>query len=174
MINILARLQSMKTLVFDMDGVLTDGGLIIQDGDNWYRRMNVKDGYAIQLAVKKEYRIIVISGSDSPPAEARLRKLGVQDVFMQVKEKRKFLQDFAARESLDFSKMVYMGDDIPDFEVMQLVEIAACPQDAVPEIRSVADYISPFRGGEGCVRDLIEKVLKLNGNWPMGTRITST
>lgn len=172
--NLLARLQNIKTLVFDMDGVLTDGGLIVYADGTWIRRMNVKDGYAIRLAVKKGYRIVVISGGDAPPVEARLRKLGVEDIFMRVKDKKKFLQDFVAEHSLDFVEIVFMGDDIPDYEAMGLVGIAACPSDAVPEIRSISAYVSPHRGGEGCVRDLIGKVLKLNGDWPLETLITST
>ncbi|MEO5650258.1 MAG: HAD-IIIA family hydrolase [Ginsengibacter sp.] len=172
--HILSRLQRIKTFVFDMDGVLTDGGLIITHEGQWLRRMNVRDGYALQLAVKSGFTIIVISGSDSPQIAERLEKLGVTHVFMNVKEKEKFLREFALKNKLDLDETLFMGDDIPDYSCMQMVGVAACPADAAFEIKEIAAYISPLRGGYGCVRDVLEKVLKLNNKWTLQSSVAST
>ena len=172
--HFLSHLKLIKTFVFDMDGVLTDGGLLIDDNDQWLRRMHVRDGYAIQLAVKSGFNVIVISGSNSPQVTERLKKLGVENVFMKVTEKAKFLREFAYRNNLTLGEMLFMGDDIPDYECMQLVGLACCPADAAPEIIDICKYISPFKGGYGCVRDIIEKVLKLNNKWILHTKTPST
>ena len=172
--HILSRLQRIKTFVFDMDGVLTDGGLIITHEGQWLRRMNVRDGYALQLAVKSGFTIIVISGSDSPQIAERLEKLGVTHVFMNVKEKEKFLREFALKNKLDLGETLFMGDDIPDYSCMQMVGVAACPADAAFEIKEIAAYISPLHGGYGCVRDVLEKVLKLNNKWTLQPSVAST
>ncbi|MEO6133925.1 MAG: HAD-IIIA family hydrolase [Ginsengibacter sp.] len=171
---ILPAFQNVKTFVFDMDGVLTDGGLYITEENKWLRKMHVRDGYALQLAIKSGYNIIVISGSDSPEVANRLNRLGVQHVFMGVKDKSTILQEWMLANNLELSESLFMGDDIPDYECMNLVGIATCPLDAVSEIKEVATYISPFCGGEGCVRDVIEKVMKLNGKWSLHTNTTST
>lgn len=157
-----------------MDGVLTDGSLIITNDNQWLRRMNVRDGYALQLAVKSGFNVIVISGSDSPQVTGRLKKLGMQHVFMNIKEKPDFLRKFAVKNELALSEMLYMGDDIPDYECMRIVGIAACPADAAFEIKKMAAYISPIRGGYGCVRDVLEKVMKLNNKWNLQSSIPST
>lgn len=171
---ILPAFQNVKTFVFDMDGVLTDGGLYITDENKWLRKMHVRDGYALQLAIKSGYNIIVISGSDSPEVANRLNRLGVEHVFMGVKDKSTILQEWMLANNLKLNESLFMGDDIPDYECMNLAGIATCPLDAVSEIKEVATYISPFRGGEGCVRDVIEKVMKLNGKWSLDTNTTST
>jgi 3-deoxy-D-manno-octulosonate 8-phosphate phosphatase (KDO 8-P phosphatase) len=172
--HILSRLKLIRTFVFDMDGVLTDGSLVVCDGGKWLRRMNVRDGYALQLAVKSGFNVIVVSGSDSPPVTARLKKLGVQNVFMNVKEKEIFLKEFASKKDLPLNEILYMGDDIPDYSCMKMVGIAACPADAAFEIKEIADYISLLRGGYGCVRDVLEKVMKLNHKWTLQSSIPST
>ena len=172
--HILSRLKLIKTFVFDMDGVLTDGSLIITNDNQWLRRMNIRDGYALQLAVKSGFNIIVISGSDSPQVADRLQKLGVINVFMNVKEKEKFLREFFLKNKLMLSETLFMGDDIPDYSCMKIVGIAACPVDAAFEIKEIAAYISPLRGGYGCVRDVLEKVMKLNNKWTLQSSIPST
>ena len=172
--HFLSHLKLIKTFVFDMDGVLTDGSLLIDDNGQWLRRMHVKDGYALQLAVKSGFEVIVISGSNSPQVTERLKKLGVEHVFMRVTEKAKFLREFAYRNDLTLGEMLFMGDDIPDYECLQLVGFACCPVDAVPEIKDICKYISPIKGGYGCVRDIIEKVLKLNDKWILHTTTPST
>ena len=172
--HILSRLKLIKTFVFDMDGVLTDGSLIVTNDNQWLRRMNIRDGYALQLAVKSGFTIIVLSGSDSPQVADRLQKLGVTNVFMNVKEKEKFLREFLLRNKLMLNETLFMGDDIPDYSCMKIAGIAACPADAAFEIKEIAAYISPLRGGNGCVRDVLEKVMKLNNQWTLQSSIPST
>lgn len=127
--------------------------------------MNIKDGYALQLAVKKGYRVVIISGGNSPEVKDRLQKLGVTDVWMQVSDKPAVLQQFMAENQIAREEVLYMGDDIPDLRVMQLAGLPCCPSDAVQEIKTQSVYISHLKGGEGCARDVIEKTMKLRGNW---------
>lgn len=157
-----------------MDGVLTDGQLIVFDKNNWYRQMCVRDGYALQFAAKMGFKILVVSGSDAPPVTERLHELGISEVFMKVKNKKEFLQKYFSERSLSFEHALFMGDDIPDLHALKLCAIASCPSDAVAEIKSVCNYISPFKGGSGCVREVIEKVMKLNGKWTENIDISST
>jgi 3-deoxy-D-manno-octulosonate 8-phosphate phosphatase (KDO 8-P phosphatase) len=172
--NILSRLRLIKTFVFDIDGVLTDGGLLIDSNGKWLRRMDIKDGYALQLAIKSEYKILVISGSESDPVDDRLRKLGITNIFMKVKNKENCLKDYIGKNNCKDGEILFMGDDIPDYSCMQIVDFACCPADAAVEIKQICSYISPFKGGHGCVRDVIEKVLKLNNNWPLETSVAAT
>ena len=172
--NILSRLRFVKAFVFDMDGVLTDGTLLIDHGGQWLRRMSIKDGYALQLAIKFGYPVAVISGSESAHVENRLRELGITDVFMRVYDKEIFLKEYLSKNNIPLSETLFMGDDMPDYNCMIISGFACCPSDAAVEIKQVSSYISPMRGGYGCVRDVIEKVLKLNNNWPLETYIPST
>ena len=174
MMNILSRLRFVRAFVFDMDGVLTDGALFIEQDGQWLRRMNIKDGYALQVAVKMGYRIIIVSGSDSAPVESRLRMLGLTEVFMKVNDKERFLKDYLSKNNISLSETLFMGDDIPDYKCMIIAGFACCPADAAVEIKQISSYISAMRGGYGCVRDVIEKVLKLNNHWPLETSIPST
>lgn len=157
-----------------MDGVLTDGSMLINSDNNWLRRMNVRDGYALQLAVKENFRVIVISGSDAPNVANRLNKLGVTDVFMNVKDKERFIKTFSIEQNIPLNEILYMGDDIPDYFCMKKAGVGTCPANAVFEIKEIASYISPYNGGTGCVRDVIEKVLKLNHKWTLQNDIAST
>lgn len=172
--NFLSRLKFIRVFVFDMDGVLTDGNILIDHNNNWLRRMNVRDGYALQLAVKEGFNVVVISGSDSSNVHDRLNQLGVYDVFMNVKDKEKFLKDFAIEKGIPLHEILYMGDDVPDYNCIKIAGIGACPSDAAFEIKKTASYISPCPGGAGCVRDVIEKVLKLNHKWTLQNDTTST
>ncbi|HEY5463758.1 MAG TPA: HAD hydrolase family protein [Hanamia sp.] len=172
--NILSRLQLIKTFVFDMDGVLTDGNVLVDSDNNWLRQMNIRDGYALQLAVRLGFGVIVISGSDSLYVRQRLNELGITDVFMNVKNKEEFLKDIAFKKEIRLDEILYMGDDIPDYHGMKIAGIAACPADAAFEIKEIASYISPLAGGKGCVREVIEKVLKLNNKWTLQNNIAST
>jgi 3-deoxy-D-manno-octulosonate 8-phosphate phosphatase (KDO 8-P phosphatase) len=172
--NILARFRYIKAFVFDMDGVLTDGSLIVDANGQWLRKMSTRDGYALQLAVNYDYRVVVISGSESEPVESRLRKLGVTEVFMKVNNKADFLKDYLSKNNVALSETLFMGDDIPDYNCMAIAGFACCPGDAAAEIKQVSSYISPMCGGDGCVRDVIEKVLKLNNKWPLETSTPST
>jgi 3-deoxy-D-manno-octulosonate 8-phosphate phosphatase (KDO 8-P phosphatase) len=171
--NLLDLFKPITTLVFDVDGVLTDGRLIVMPGGLMVRTMHVRDGYALQLAVKKGYRVVVISGGLSAEVVERLKKLGVVDVYMQVTDKQSILQQFVSDHQLSWEEVMFMGDDIPDVEVMKNVGLACCPADAVAEIKEVSAYISPVNGGYGCVREVIEKVLKIRGDWKEDTHIPS-
>lgn len=170
--NLNESLKKISTFVFDMDGVLTDGTLFVFEGGQ-YRRMHIRDGYALQLAVKKGYRVAVISGSQSDPVVARLKGLGITDVFMKVLHKKKCLEDYLLSHRITQEEVLYMGDDIPDYEVMKSAGFPCSPADAAPEIKEISRYISPVPGGQGCVRDVIERVLKLNGHWELSTDIAS-
>ena len=172
--QILSRFKQVKTFAFDMDGVLTDGNILVNDNNNWLRSMNIRDGYALQLAVKEGFRVVVISGSDSAFVRDRLNRLGINEVYMKVSEKENFLKKYLEENNLLSEELLFMGDDIPDYYCMKMAGIAACPADAAFEIKEIASYISPLKGGEGCVRDVIEKVLKLNNKWPLKNDTPST
>jgi 3-deoxy-D-manno-octulosonate 8-phosphate phosphatase (KDO 8-P phosphatase) len=167
--NILKQFNSISCFVFDMDGVLTDGSLLVLPDGVMVRKMNIKDGYALQLAVKKGYRVLVISGGNSPEVKDRLLKLGVTEVWMQVSDKETVLKQWLLANQIPTSEVLYMGDDVPDLHVMRIAGLQACPCDAAIDIKNSADYISNYKGGEGCVREVIEKVMKLRGHWDTGT-----
>jgi 3-deoxy-D-manno-octulosonate 8-phosphate phosphatase (KDO 8-P phosphatase) len=172
--QILSRFKCIKSFAFDMDGVLTDGNIIVDSNDNWLRQMNIRDGYALQLAARSGFNVMVISGSSSSFVRGRLNRLGINDVYMNVKNKEAFLKNIVAERKISLNEMLYMGDDIPDYFCMKMAGIAACPSDAAFEIKEIASYISPCAGGRGCVRDVIEKVLKLNNKWTLNNNIPST
>jgi len=161
----LQKLKEITTLIFDVDGVLTTGDVIATESGELLRTFNIKDGYALQLAVKKGYTVCIISGGKGIAMEKRFESLGVTEVFLGVGDKVEIFQHFLQKNQLDASAVLYMGDDIPDFKVMQLVGLPVCPADAVEEIKAIATYISPYKGGKTAVRDIIEKVLKVQGNW---------
>ncbi len=171
--NLLDSFKLIKAFIFDLDGVLTDGGLWVFPDGKYIRKMNIKDGFALQLAVKKGYKVAVISGSHSDEVVTRLGKLGVKDVFMQETDKVSRLNSIMEKYKLDKSQVLFMGDDIPDYSAMQKVGLPCSPADAAPEVRHVSKYISMFKGGEGCARDVIEKVLKLNGHWELETDVVA-
>jgi len=171
--SVLEKFKSIRTFVFDVDGVMTDGSVQVTDSGEQWRTMNTKDGYSLQLAVKKGYRVLVISGGQSEGVRLRLKGLGIEDVFLHVKDKPGILKEYMNKHGVGLDDMLYMGDDIPDYGVMKQVGLACAPADAAPEIRHIAAYISSFNGGHGCVRDVIEKVLKLNGHWELDTSIAS-
>lgn len=135
--------------------------------------MNIKDGYALQLAIKRGYRVIIISGGNSDEVRDRLLKLGVTEVYMQVENKAEVLKSLMQTEAIESSSILFMGDDIPDLSLMQMAGVACCPSDAVTEIREKALYISHLEGGQGCARDVIEKVMKLRGHWSEDVTVRS-
>jgi 3-deoxy-D-manno-octulosonate 8-phosphate phosphatase (KDO 8-P phosphatase) len=171
--NLLQQLSQISCFVFDMDGVLTDGTLLVLPDGVMARKMNIKDGYALQLAVKKGYTVMVISGGNSPEAKERLLKLGVDQVWMSVKDKLTLLKTLLDEKNIPMSEVLYMGDDIPDLEVMQTVGFACCPADAAKDIRLASKYVSPYSGGQACVRDVVEQVLKLRGDWDLSTGLSA-
>lgn len=162
------------TFILDMDGVLTDGKVLVLENGLQARVMSIRDGYALQLAVRKGYRVSIVSGAESLPVTERLQKLGVTDVFMAVKDKGSFIRDYCAGKKIGTETVLFMGDDMPDLPVAGIAGMFCCPADAIDEIREVADYISPAGGGQGCVRDVIEQVLKLRGHWNNDSSVTSS
>lgn len=165
--------KSITTFLFDIDGVLTDGLLYVFDSGEQVRCMNIKDGYALQLAVKAGYRVAAFSGSESPAIIKRLARLGIEDVFMKVENKLRAIEKYLQQHQVQWKQVLFMGDDIPDTEVILKAGVGCAPADAVHEVLEIARYISPFNGGRGCVRDVIEKVLRLNGHWTLDVRIPS-
>jgi 3-deoxy-D-manno-octulosonate 8-phosphate phosphatase (KDO 8-P phosphatase) len=171
--NILSLFKPISTFIFDVDGVLTDGTVQLLPNGEQSRKMSIKDGYALQLAVKKGYRIAIISGGRSESVVSRLQGLGIKDIYTGVTDKQEKLQDYVFENDLRWEEIIFMGDDIPDYRAMQLVGLPVCPADAAPEIKSISRYISPVTGGNGCVREVIEKVLKLNNHWMLDEGIAS-
>lgn len=165
MSNYKEKLLKVNTFIFDYDGVLTDGTVIISSDGDALRTANVKDGYALQLAVKKNYRVVIISGGYSESMKHRLEALKIKDVFLGVDKKINVYNQLLETYNLEKENILFMGDDIPDYEIMLAVGVPTCPSDAVEEIKRVATYISHQAGGRGCVRDIIEQVLKVQGMW---------
>lgn len=171
--NIHQFFSGITTFVFDVDGVLATSNILVMPDGEQVRSMNIRDGYALQLAVKKGYRVVIISGAESGPVKSRLLKLGITDVFQGVHDKRTQLMSYMESTGISRNQVLFMGDDIPDFSAMMEAGLPCCPADAVPEIRGISKYISPVNGGAGCARDVIEKVLKLHGHWEIDTGIAS-
>lgn len=163
--NFKNRLHRIKAFIFDIDGVLTDGSVLVMSDGDLLRTMNIKDGYALKLAVEKGYRVVIISGGDSYGVSLRLKKLGINDVFIGIPDKKIVFQQMQQLYNLAKEEILYMGDDMPDLEVIEMAGIPCCPADAVHQIKSACIYISPLKGGAGCARDVIEQVLTLHGNW---------
>jgi len=158
-------LNHIKAFVFDVDGVLTDGTIIITTNGDMLRNMNVKDGFALKTAIDAGYKMCIISGGSNEGVRKRLEGLGVSEVNLGTHDKATHLKNFMSKYNLKPSELIYMGDDIPDVPAMKMVGLPCCPQDAVPEIKAVSKYISHKHGGKGCVRDIIEQVLKVQGKW---------
>ncbi|HPI53546.1 MAG TPA: HAD hydrolase family protein [Chitinophagaceae bacterium] len=161
----LAQFKDIRHFIFDIDGVLTNGQLLISVEGNLLRNMNIKDGYAMQLALKQGYTISIISGAREESILKRLAGLGIHDVHLGISQKLSKLEEIASNGQLSLPHTLYMGDDMPDLEVMKHVALPCCPADACEEIIAASTYVSPKLGGQGCVRDVIEKVLKLNHHW---------
>jgi len=161
----LEQLKDITTFVFDVDGVLTDGGVFVTDTGDHMRQYNIKDGYALQLAIKSGYHVCAISGSNAKNIKLRLNDLGVRNVYLGCKDKLKTFEKYLLDNNIDPETVLYMGDDIPDLEVMKLSGLPVCPADAAEEIQGISHYISPIPGGKGCARDVIEKVMKVQGKW---------
>ena len=163
--NFKQLLHNVSCFVFDVDGVLTDGSLVITEEGHMLRTMNIRDGFALELAVKKGYPVFIISGSSSEGVRIRLNRLGVTEVHMSVKDKAACLDQLLKKYNLIHSQVLYMGDDVPDLSVLKICGVATCPADAMPEIKKECIYISDKPGGHGCVRDVIEQVMRLQGKW---------
>ncbi|GGF70024.1 KdsC family phosphatase [Wenyingzhuangia marina] len=158
-------LNDVKAFIFDVDGVLTNGMVTIFPNGELVRNMNIKDGYALKSAVDAGYNVCIISGGSNEGVRTRLEGLGITDIYLGVHDKIEKYQEIIGKYRLEPKDIVYMGDDIPDYPVMELVGMPCAPQDAAPEIKAVAKYVSPIKGGEGCVRDIIEQVMRVQGKW---------
>lgn len=158
-------LNHITTFIFDVDGVLTDGGVLLFPGQEPVRRFNSKDGFVLQLAIKKGYRVAVITGGRSKGVKERMQMLGVTDIYLGADDKIDKLEELMHIYDLKKEEMLFMGDDIPDYEAMAACGVACCPSDGAPEIKAISDYVSPKAGGQGCVRDIIEQTLKVQGKW---------
>jgi len=158
-------LMKVSAFIFDVDGVLSNECIAIDSSGEMLRTANTKDGYAIQYAVKKGYPVAIITGGVSDAVEKRYRGLGVKDIYMGSKNKIKDFEDFISKYDLNPDQIVYMGDDMPDFEVMKRVGVPTCPANAVEQIKAISNYISDKNGGYGCVRDVIEQVLRAHSKW---------
>ncbi|MEA2043197.1 MAG: HAD hydrolase family protein [Bacteroidota bacterium] len=162
--NFKERLKDIKAFVFDVDGVFSDQMILHSNGD-LMRHMNVKDGYAVKIAVEKGLQVALITGGDSESVRQRFNRLGVKDIYLESANKLEDFNHFTADKNLQPEHILYMGDDIPDYEVMSICGLATCPADAVEEIISVAHYVSDKEGGKGCIRDVIEQVMRAQGKW---------
>jgi len=159
------RLKEITTIIFDYDGVLSDGKILFTDDGQQMRNGNVKDGYAIQLAQKMGLHITIISGANTLGMQSRCEILKIDNAFLGIKDKIHAYEQLKADNNLKDSEILFMGDDMPDYPVMQKVGVATCPADAANDIKSIAHYISHLKGGEGCARDVIEQVLRAKELW---------
>lgn len=168
------NLKEITTFIFDIDGVITDGVLMMHPSGEFLRNMSVKDGYAIKQAIHKKYNVFIISGGNSKSMKKRLQFLGVKEVHLGVSNKEKVYRKLKKKYNLTNKEIVYMGDDIPDMGVMTKVGISCCPQDAAMEIREISNYVSHYPGGRGAVRDIIRQVLKVNNHWGVSPDIPAS
>ena len=171
--NVLAEFKKVTTFIFDIDGVLTDGTLLVLSDGLQARQMHVKDGFGMQMAMKQGYRVFIVSGGVSEESRKRLEYLGIKEIHLGVGDKINFIEGLLKSNKIKWDEVLYMGDDLPDLPIMSKVGLSACPADAVSEVKNVVKYISPVNGGWGCVRDVIEKVLKVNDHWKYETDLTS-
>ena len=164
-LNYKEKLRHISTFVFDVDGVFTDSSVLITTSGELLRKMSVRDGYAVKTAIDQGYRICVISGGSNEGVRKRLMGLGVTDIYLGKSHKKEVLEEYMDVYDIPAEEVLYMGDDIPDIPAMRGCGMVTCPQNAVPEVKAMSDYISHFNGGEGCVRDIIQQVLKVKGQW---------
>jgi len=158
-------LEHITTFIFDVDGVLTDGTIVVTTDGQMLRNMNIKDGYAIKTAIDKGYNVCIISGGNNEGVRKRLKGLGVTDIYLGIRHKVDQLEEYFDIYEIKPENVLYMGDDIPDLPPMKMIGLPCCPQDAAPEIKNISKYVSHKNGGKGCVRDVIEQVLKVQGKW---------
>ena len=158
-------MPEISTFIFDVDGVLTDGTVTVFPNGELIRTMNIKDGYALKVAVDMGFRVCIISGGTNPAVKSRLQGLGITDIFLGAHNKIEQFNEYLELYEINPGEVLYMGDDIPDLPVMKLCGLATCPKDAVQEIRNISSYVSQKNGGKGCVRDVIEQVLKVQDKW---------
>tara|TARA_B100000900_G_C20443337_1_gene659949 strand:+ start:379 stop:897 length:519 start_codon:yes stop_codon:yes gene_type:complete len=159
------KLSQITTFIFDVDGVLTDGSVILESSGEMVRTMHTKDGYALQHAVKKGFHIVIISGGSSVMVKKRLEGLGIEHIYLGKDHKLPVLNEHLQKHNISINQVLYMGDDIPDLPCLKVVGVSSCPKDASVEVREVCDYISHINGGKGCARDVLEQTMRIQNKW---------
>ncbi|MCL2097914.1 MAG: HAD-IIIA family hydrolase [Bacteroidales bacterium] len=160
-----SKLKEIKAFAFDVDGVLTDGRVLVAESGDLLRMYNAKDGHALRMATTQGYKVAIITGGVSPTIPKRFNPMGISDIYLASFDKIHDFEDFCKKHELQAEEVLFMGDDIPDIEIMQHCGLACCPSDAVPEVKAAAHYISSQVGGDGCARDVISQVMKVQGRW---------
>jgi 3-deoxy-D-manno-octulosonate 8-phosphate phosphatase (KDO 8-P phosphatase) len=158
-------LRLIKAIIFDVDGVLSAETITLSADGEPLRTVNIKDGYAIQLAVKMGLPVVILTGGRTEAVRLRYERLGVEDIYMGCAVKIRAYDEFLEKYKLTDAEVMYMGDDVPDLEIMRRAGCPVCPQDACPDIKDVSLYVSPYRGGYGCGRDVIEQTLRAQDKW---------
>ena len=167
MSNYKTKLHNIKAFAYDVDGVFTDGGVMATENGDLIRVFDSKDGFGVRLTVLKGYKNAIITGGTSESIRKRFKGLGIpdEDVYLKSRDKVPDFLDFCKRHNLEPSQVAFVGDDLPDIPILKICGLAVCPADAVQEVKAVCDYVSLYNGGKGCVRDLVEQVLKVHGDW---------
>jgi len=160
-------LPQIKTFIFDIDGVLTDGKVLVTTEGELYRAVDTKDGYAIKCAILKGYKIVIISGGNNEGIRNRFKAFGINDIYLGAHHKLDSFNDLMDNYDLNPDEILYMGDDIPDIPVMEKVGLSCCPADAVSDVKAIVKYVSHKNGGQGCVREIIEQVLRVQDKWSL-------
>jgi 3-deoxy-D-manno-octulosonate 8-phosphate phosphatase (KDO 8-P phosphatase) len=166
LMNIFDKMKAVRAFIFDVDGVLTDNTVLVTEAGELLRTMHVRDGQCIKWAIRAGYPIAIITGGRSEGVKKRLTELGIEEYYSGIGDKMTAFQSFMQRTGIGAHEICYMGDDLPDLPVLRKVLLSCCPGDAMPEIMDICDYVSPLHGGTGCARDIIERVMKLQGKWP--------
>lgn len=162
--NYKIKLNQINTFIFDIDGVLTDGNVLLDNG-KYLRTLNAKDSYALQYAVKNGYKVFFISGGSSLEMKQTLENIGATMVYLESKSKLLVFNKLKNEYKISEENTLYMGDDIPDIPLLSIVGISACPKDASIDVTRICSYVSPKEGGKGCVRDIIEQTLRVQSKW---------
>ena len=158
-------LKKVTTFILDVDGVLTDGKILVTSKGKMLREMNTKDGFIIKYALDKGFKIFIISGGTNKGVKERLKDLGIEEIFLGEHTKKDTYDKLIKKYNVKKNEIVYMGDDIPDIPVMKKIGVPCCPNDAVPDVKQISIYISKKNGGQGCVRDIIEQTLRVQNKW---------
>lgn len=158
-------LKEITTFILDVDGVLTNGKILVTSKGKMLREMNTKDGFIIKYALSKGFKIFIISGGTNKGVKERLKDLGIEEIFLGEHTKKDTYDKLIKKYNLKKNEIVYMGDDIPDISVMKKIGVPCCPNDAVPDVKQISIYISKKNGGQGCVRDIIEQTLRVQNKW---------
>ncbi len=158
-------MNNITTFILDVDGVLTDSSVHITSTGEMLRTMNIRDGYAMKAAIESGFNVCVISGGSNEGVRIRLQNLGITDIHLAAPDKVLTFMEYCRQYDIEPDHVLYMGDDLPDYHVMKLVGLPACPQDSAPEIKSISRYVSHRNGGRGAVRDVIEQVMRVQGKW---------